>query len=491
MAIADSVVTQAEAVRSGKVSAVELTRRALQRAKEQADLNSLLFVAEKAALEQAALVDRKLAAGQPVGALCGVPLTVKDALCTTDAPTTSASKILTRDGTYATGWVPDYDATVVSKLRQADAVLIGKTNMDEFAMGSSNENSAFGPVRNPHDRSRIPGGSSGGSAASVAAGIVAGSLGSDTGGSIRQPAALCGVVGVKPSYGRVSRYGLVAFASSLDQVGPLTSDVKGAARLLKCIAGSDQHDATSVNRPVGDYELACETPVAGLRVGLPKEYFADGLDESVRAAVLTMAKELEKAGATLVDVSLPHTDYGISTYYVLATAEASSNLSRFDGVRFGLRVERAGADLARLYRESRGTGFGPEVKRRIMLGTYALSSGFYDAYYRKAQQVRTLIRRDFDQAFEGVDALLTPCSPTTAFKLGEKAQSPLQMYLADVYTLPASLAGVCGMSVPVGFDNSRLPIGAQLLAPAFAEETLFRLGAGWEREYDGQARQTT
>lgn len=490
MAIADSVVNQAEAVRSGKVSAVELTRRAIDRARDKAELNSLLYIAEEAALERAAVIDRKIAAGQPVGALCGVPLSIKDALCTTDAPTTSASKMLTKDGTYATGWVPDYDATVVAKLRQADAVLIGKTNMDEFAMGSSNENSAFGAVRNPHDPSRIPGGSSGGSAASVAAGIVAGSLGSDTGGSIRQPAALCGVVGVKPSYGRVSRYGLVAFASSLDQVGPLTSDVRGAARMLQCIAGADQHDATSVNRPVGNYELACETSIEGLRVGLPKEYFADGLDDSVRMAVVSMAKTLERAGAILVDVSLPHTDYGISTYYVLATAEASSNLSRFDGVRYGLRVERSGADLARLYRESRGAGFGPEVKRRIMLGTYALSSGFYDAYYRKAQQVRTLIRRDFDEAFVGVDALLTPCSPTVAFKLGEKSQSPLQMYLADVYTLPASLAGICGMSIPVGVDGQQLPIGAQILAPAFAEETLFRLGAGWEREQHGQVAQT-
>lgn len=489
MAIADSVVNQAEAVRSGKVSAVELTQRAIARAKETAELNALLYVAEKPALEQAAAIDRKIAAGEPVGALCGVPLSIKDALCTTDAPTTSASKMLTKDGSYATGWVPDYDATVVAKLRQADAVLIGKANMDEFAMGSSNENSAFGPVRNPHDPSRTPGGSSGGSAASVAAGIVAGSLGSDTGGSIRQPAALCGVVGVKPSYGRVSRYGLVAFASSLDQVGPLSSDVKGAARLLECIAGHDPHDATSSNRPVGNYELACETPIDGLRVGLPKEYFADGLDESVRAAVLDMARALERAGATLVDVSLPHTEYGISTYYVLATAEASSNLSRFDGVRYGLRVERAGADLARLYRESRGAGFGPEVKRRIMLGTYALSSGFYDAYYRKAQQVRTLIRQDFDAVFASVDVLLTPCSPTVAFALGEKSQSPLQMYLADVYTLPASLAGVCGMSVPVGFDGARLPIGGQILAPSFAEETLFRVGAQWEREH-GKAPQT-
>ncbi len=478
----DTIVQQAEAVRSRRTSAVELTQRAIQRAKENVHLNAFLCLTEQSALDQAALVDRQVAAGASLGPLCGVPISLKDALCTMDAPTTSASKILTRDGTHATGWIPDYDATVVSRLRQAGAVLIGKTNMDEFAMGSSNENSAFGPVRNPHDPTRTPGGSSGGSAASVAAGIVEGSLGSDTGGSIRQPASLCGVVGVKPSYGRVSRYGLVAFASSLDQVGPIASDVRGAARVLSVIAGHDDRDATSVERPVGNYEQACDSPLNGLRVGLPKEYFAEGLDDSVRQAVLEVARSFEKAGATLVNVSLPHTEYGISTYYVLATAEASSNLSRFDGVRFGMRVERPGADLARIYRETRGAGFGPEVKRRIMLGTYALSSGFYDAYYRKAQQVRTLIRRDFDEVFTSVDALLTPCSPTVAFKLGEKAQSPLQMYLADVYTLPASLAGVCGMSVPASLDANRLPIGAQLLAPAFGEETLFRLGAGWERE---------
>lgn len=489
MAIADSVVAQAEAVRSGKIKAVELTQRALARAREKADLNALLHISEQTALARAAVIDAKVSAGEPVGPLCGVPMSIKDALCTTDAPTTAGSKILTKDGTPATGWVPDYDATVVARLRQAGAILVGKTNLDEFAMGSSNENSAFGPVRNPHDPTRTPGGSSGGSAASVAASIVAASLGSDTGGSIRQPAALCGVVGVKPSYGRVSRYGLVAFASSLDQVGPFATDVRSAARVLSCIAGYDDQDSTSLNRPVGNYEQACEAPLAGLRIGLPKEYFADGLDESVRASVLAMTKAVEKAGATLVDVSLPHTQYGLSTYYILATAEASSNLSRFDGVRFGMRVERSGADLARLYRETRGAGFGPEVKRRIMLGTYALSSGFYDAYYRKAQRVRALIRRDFDEAFTRVDALITPCSPTTAFKLGEKS-TPLQMYLGDVYTLPASLAGIAGMSVPVGTDGSRLPIGAQILAPAFAEEMLFRIGAGWEREQHGESPQT-
>lgn len=480
-----TVVEQAEAVRRGKVSAVELTQKAIERAKTKASLNALLFVDEPGALARAAEIDAKIKRGENVGPLCGVPLSIKDALCTTGLPTTSASKVLTRDGTYKTGWVPDYDATVVARLRDADAIILAKANMDEFAMGSSNENSAFGPVKNPWDETRIPGGSSGGSAASVAAGVVAGSLGSDTGGSIRQPAALCGVVGVKPTYGRVSRYGLVAFASSLDQVGPLAADVRSAARMLEVIAGHDVHDATSVDLPVGAYEAACDQPIKGLRVGIPQEYFAEGLDEGIRAKVLATAHALERQGATLVNVSLPNTQYGISTYYVLATAEASSNLSRFDGVRFGMRVEAAGADLASMYRASRGAGFGTEVKRRIMLGTYALSSGFYDAYYRKAQAVRALISQDFDRVFEKVDALITPCSPTVAFKLGERAQSPLQMYLADVYTLPASLAGVAGMSVPVGFDAEGLPIGAQLLAPRFGEETLFRLGAAWEREQGG------
>jgi aspartyl-tRNA(Asn)/glutamyl-tRNA(Gln) amidotransferase subunit A len=480
-----TVVNQAEAVRRGEVTAVELTRKALDGALAKAELNALLYLDEAGALSRAAEIDAKVRQGHTLGALCGVPLSIKDAICTLGLPTTSASKVLTRDGTYKTGWVPDYDATVVARLKAADAIILAKANMDEFAMGSSNENSAFGPVKNPWDPTRIPGGSSGGSAASVAAEIVAGSLGSDTGGSIRQPAALCGVVGVKPSYGRVSRYGLVAFASSLDQVGPLTSDVQSAARILQVIAGYDDRDATSVDLPVGAYEAACEQPVAGLRIGIPKEYFAEGLDEGIRTRVLETARVLKDQGATLVDVSLPNTEFGISTYYVLATAEASSNLSRFDGVRFGMRVETGGSDLATMYRASRGAGFGPEVKRRIMLGTYALSSGFYDAYYRKAQAVRALIAQDFDTVFARVDALLTPCSPTVAFKLGERAQSPLQMYLADVYTLPASLAGVCGMSVPVGFDADGLPIGAQLLAPRFKEETLFRLGAAWERERTG------
>ncbi|MEN9579571.1 MAG: glutamyl-tRNA(Gln) amidotransferase [Pseudomonadota bacterium] len=469
--------------REGALSATALTQACLARAKAAAPLNALLHVSTEAALARATELDAKRQAGGSLGALAGVPIAIKDALCTLDAPTTAASKILTRDGkTYATGWRPPYDATVVKRLRDADALLIGKANMDEFAMGSSNENSAFGPVKNPWDLTRTPGGSSGGSAAAVAARTVPAALGSDTGGSIRQPASHCGVVGVKPSYGRVSRYGLIAFASSLDQVGPLTSDVDGAARVLEVIAGADPLDATCVDAPAGNYVRACQVDLPKLRVGVPQQYFAAGLDDSVRHAVEKVIDHYRSHGAEIVSVSLPHTDYGVSTYYLIATAEASSNLSRFDGVRFGLRVEDG--DLTSLYEKSRGLGFGAEVKRRIMLGTYALSAGFYDAYYRKAQQVRTLIREDFDRAFTQVDLLVTPSSPTPAFRLGEKVQDPLQMYLADIYTLPASLAGICGLSLPAGFvetDGAQLPIGVQLLAPHFAEERLFTAAAHWER----------
>jgi len=472
-------------VQSGQLSPIELTRDALARAEADAPLNCYLHVGTEAAMQSAEAIADKAKAGNPLGPLAGVAIAIKDALCTIDAPTTAASRILTRDGNYTSGWRPAYDATVVQRLRDADAVLIGKTNMDEFAMGSSNENSAFGNVRNPWDPSRIPGGSSGGSAACVASGSVAASLGSDTGGSIRQPASHCGVVGVKPSYGRVSRYGLIAFASSLDQVGPLANDVRGAARLLEVIAGPDQHDSTCAQRAVGKYESACDIVPKGLRVGVPEEYFAEGLDPRVQQAVTGVIDALREQGCEIVNVKLPHTQYGISTYYLIATAEASSNLSRFDGVRFGMRHEQSG-DLLATYENSRGAGFGTEVKRRIMLGTYALSSGYYDAYYRKAQQVRTLIRRDFDQAFERADVLLTPVSPTVAFSLGERVQDPLQMYLADVYTLPASLAGICGMSVPAALSapdgpTPALPIGVQLLAPAFREEVLFTAGAAWER----------
>jgi aspartyl-tRNA(Asn)/glutamyl-tRNA(Gln) amidotransferase subunit A len=488
-----SIADLADQVQKGALTARQVTEAALARIDQTRDLNALLFVARDAALAAADAVDAKRKAGAPLGKLAGVPIAIKDALCTTDAPTTCASKILTRVGEGNAGGTdpehgfrPPYDATVVARLREADAILIGKANMDEFAMGSSGENSAFGPSRNPWDKSRTAGGSSSGSAVAVAAGLALGSLGSDTGGSIRQPAALCGVVGVKPSYGRVSRYGLVAFASSLDQVGPFARDVKSAARLLEVISGRDPLDSTSAELPVGAYEAACSRDVKGLRIGIPREYFGEGLDPAIEASVRAAIASLEQAGCTVKPVSLPHTKYGIATYYILATAEASSNLARFDGVRFGLRIETAKSDLTSLYGKTRNAGFGAEVKRRILLGTYVLSAGYYDAYYKKAQRVRTLIKRDFDRAFESVDAIAVPTSPTSAFRFGEKVDDPLAMYLADVFTLPASLAGIAGLSVPCAptpatSTQPTLPVGLQLLGPAFAEELLFSLAAEVER----------
>ncbi len=490
-------------VQSGALTARQVTEGALARIERTRDLNALLFVAKDAALAAADAVDAKRARGQTLGKLAGVPLAIKDALCTTDAPTTCASKILTRAGAGNSGGTDPtqgfrapYDATVVSRLREADAILIGKANMDEFAMGSSGENSAFGPARNPWDQARTAGGSSSGSAVAVAAGLALGSLGSDTGGSIRQPAALCGVVGVKPTYGRVSRYGLVAFAAGLDQVGPFARDVRSAARMLEVIAGRDPLDSTSADVPVGDYEAACNREVRGLRIGIPEEYFGEGLDPTIAENVRTAIGELEKAGCSVKPVSLPHTKYGIATYYIVATAEASSNLARFDGVRFGLRIEDAKSDLISLYGKTRNAGFGAEVKRRILLGTYVLSAGYYDAYYKKAQRVRTLIKRDFDPAFESVDAIAVPTSPTPAFRLGEKVDNPLAMYLADVFTLPASLAGISALSVPCAPTpatpaRASLPVGLQLLGPAFAEERLFALAAEVERRVGGVRRPPT
>jgi aspartyl-tRNA(Asn)/glutamyl-tRNA(Gln) amidotransferase subunit A len=487
----------ADQVKSGARSARSVTEAALARIERALDLNAFLHVSKDAALAAADAVDAKRQRGEALGKLAGVPIAIKDALCTSDAPTTCASKILTRVGEGNTGGTdptqgfrPPYDATVVARLRAADAVLIGKVNMDEFAMGSSGENSAFGPSRNPWDKSRTAGGSSSGSAVSVAAGLALGALGSDTGGSIRQPAALCGVVGVKPSYGRVSRYGLIAFASSLDQVGPFARDVKSAARLLEVISGQDPLDSTSAELPVGDYEAACSRDIKGLRIGIPEEYFGEGLDPAISESVRSAISELEKAGCSVKPVSLPHTKYGIATYYIVATAEASSNLARFDGVRFGLRIETAKSDLTSLYGKTRNAGFGAEVKRRILLGTYVLSAGYYDAYYKKAQRVRTLIKRDFDQAFESVDAIAVPTSPTPAFRFGEKVDNPLAMYLADVFTLPASLAGIAGLSVPCRAtpatdSQPSLPVGLQLLGPAFAEERLFSLAAEVERRMGG------
>ncbi len=483
----------AEGVARGEYDPVALTSEALQRIRQRSELNAFLSVSERSALEAAERIAALRKSGAPLGKLAGVPIAVKDALCTLDAPTTCGSKILTRaapdeagGSSPEHGYRPPFDATVVARLRAAGAIIVGKTNMDEFAMGSSGENSAFGPPRNPHDPSRTPGGSSGGSAVAVAAGLAAGALGSDTGGSIRQPAAFTGCVGVKPSYGRVSRYGLVAFASSLDQIGPLARDVRGAARLLEVIAGRDERDSTSSSRPVGNYEAACSRDVRGLRVGVPEEYFGEGLDPDVAASIRDAIGRLEAQGVSTQPISLPHTRYGIATYYIIATAEASSNLARFDGVRFGLRLEPERASLAAMYGKTRDKGFGAEVKRRILLGTYVLSAGYYDAYYRKAQRVRTLIRRDFEQAFSSVDAIVAPNTPTPAFKLGEKVDDPLAMYLSDVYTLPASLAGIAGIAVPVRPTPARaerpsLPVGLQILTPAFEEERLFSLAAALER----------
>lgn len=477
-----SAIEIASGVASGEFSAREVTQAFLEQCEKKAHLGALTFLAQNEALAAADALDEARSRGEALGKLAGVPLAIKDAICTEGLPTTAGSRILQQDGGQA--WRAPYDATVIQRLKAAGAIILSKANMDEFAMGSSTETSAYGPTKNPWAEDRVPGGSSGGSAVAVAAELAAGALGSDTGGSIRQPAAHCGVVGVKPTYGRVSRYGLVAFASSLDQVGPFAKDVRSAARLLEVMAGDDPRDSTTSTAPVGAYETACESGISGLRFGLPEEYFADGLDPKIRERLEQVVAKLREAGSVVRPIKLPHTHYGVATYYILATAEASSNLSRFDGVRYGLRREVPGGDLADLYSRSRSAGFGDEVKRRILLGTYVLSAGYYDAYYGKAQKVRTLIRRDFDAAFSGVDVILAPTSPSPAFKLGERTSDPLSMYLADVYTLPASLAGIAGISVPAGTVDAGgavLPVGVQILAPALGEETLFRAAAGIER----------
>jgi aspartyl-tRNA(Asn)/glutamyl-tRNA(Gln) amidotransferase subunit A len=410
--------------------------------------------------------------GDPLPPLAGVPIAIKDVMVMRGVRSTAGSKIL---GNF----VSPYDCTAVARLEAAGAIVLGKTNCDEFAMGSSTENSGYYPVHNPRDLSRVPGGSSGGSAAAVAAGMSVAALGSDTGGSIRQPASFCGVVGLMPTYGRVSRYGLIAFASSLDHIGPLTKTVKDAAILLRHIAGRDPLDSTSAAVPVPEYEQEIEQPVSGLKVGVPKEYFGEGLDPEVRAAVEAAIQKLAEIGCEVVPISLPHTPYAIPTYYVIATAEASSNLARFDGVRYGYRSPQA-RTLSEMYRCSRDQGFGAEAKRRIMLGTYVLSAGYYDAYYLKAQRVRTLLTRDFEEAFQRVDAIVTPTSPTPAFKLGEKTDDPLAMYLADIYTVTADLAGVPGISVPCGESKEGLPIGLQVLGRHFDEGTIIRLAHAYE-----------
>ena len=471
-----SVTELAAGVRSGSTTATEVASSYLAAIEaREGEVNAFLHLDADAVRAQAAEVDAKVAAGEDPGPLAGVPVVIKDNLCTIDAPTTCASHILE-------GWRPPYDATVVERLRNAGAVLVGKANLDEFAMGSSTENSAYGPTRNPVDTSKVPGGSSGGSAAAVAAGFAPLSLGSDTGGSIRQPAAFCGVVGLKPTYGLVSRYGLVAFASSLDQVGPFAAKVSDAAALLQAIAGHDPMDSTSLEVELPDYVAACSAGVSGKRVGIVKE-FVDGCDPEVAARVREAASQLEAAGATVVEISIPELALGLSAYYLLAPAEASSNLARYDGVRYGARV--AAADTPAMMTATRTQGFGDEVKRRIMLGTYALSAGYYDAYYARAQRVRTLIIDAFNRAYDGLDLLVGATTPTTAFGFGDKVGDPMSMYLSDVCTIPTNLAGHPAISVPCGTDGAGLPIAVQLLAPALGEPALLAAAAVIEAAQGG------
>ncbi len=456
-----------------ETSSTELTELYLSRAEALAEkTNSYIKLTRAEALKAAAAADKTLKAGE-AGPLCGVPLGVKDIICQDGVEITCGSKILK-------GYVPPYDATAVAKLKQAGAVILGRLNMDEFAMGSSTENSAFGPVHNPWDLEYVPGGSSGGSAAAVAAGEAPAALGSDTGGSIRQPAAFCGVVGLKPTYGRVSRYGLVAFASSLDQIGPLTQDVRDAALLLNCLAGHDRRDATSLAEKVPDFTAALTGELKGLRAGVLKLDGLSGVDPEVLVSFRQAVELLAGAGVEIKEIELPHLDYGLAAYYIIAPSEASSNLARYDGVQYGLRCQDT-PDVVAMYKGTRGEGFGDEVKRRIMLGTYALSSGYYDAYYLSALKVRRLLKNDFDQVFSGLDVVLTPTTPTAAFKLGEKTQDPIGMYLADYFTVGANLAGLPGISVPCGFSKAGLPIGMQAVAPALREDLLFKLAYGYEQ----------
>ena len=444
------------------------------------NVNAFLHVNRDKALAQAQAIDEKRSRGERLGALGGLPVAIKDVICAQGDPTTCGSRMLER-------FVAPYDAHVISKLRAADAVLIGRTNMDEFAMGSSTENSAYKTTRNPWDLTRTPGGSSGGSAAAVAAGMAPLALGSDTGGSIRQPAGFCGVVGMKPTYGRVSRYGLVAYASSLDQIGPFANDVGGAARLLEAIAGHDTRDSTSVSAEVPGYSRTVEEPIAGLRIGIAKEHFVSGLDPEVEASIRAALDVYRSLGAEIKEISLPHSKYAVAVYYIVAPSEASSNLARYDGVHYGHRAAKFD-NMIDMYSASRAEGFGPEVKRRIMLGTYALSAGYYDAYYLKALKVRRLIRNDFDAAFQDVDVIASPVAPTPAFKIGELVDDPLAMYLSDIYTISANLAGLPGISIPAGFSQGKLPIGLQLLAAPFEEDRLLRTARMFERETDWHRR---
>jgi aspartyl-tRNA(Asn)/glutamyl-tRNA(Gln) amidotransferase subunit A len=472
-----TIAEAAERLARRDISAVELTRAHLDRIAEvEGQVRAFVTTLEEQALRDAERVDRRRAEGAVLGPLAGIPLAIKDVICTEGVPTTCSSKILEH-------FVPPYDATVMVKLRAAGAIMLGKTNMDEFAMGSSTENSAFFPTRNPWDLERVPGGSSGGSAAAVAAGEAMGSLGSDTGGSVRQPGALTNTVALKTTYGRVSRFGLIAFASSLDQIGPFARSARDCALLLDAIAGYDPLDSTSVDEPVPDYLAALTGDIKGLRVGVPKEYAGEGVEPGVQACIDGAARTLEDLGAEIGECSLPHTRYGVAAYYIIAPAECSANLARYDGVKYGLSLPDGDDPVS----VTRAAGFGAEVKRRIMLGTYALSSGYYDAYYLKAEKVRTLIKDDFDRAFERFDVLLSPTSPTVAFKLGEKTADPYAMYLNDVFTIPANLAGICGISIPAGVSDG-LPVGAQLLGPRFAEPAILRTADAFQRVTDYHAR---
>lgn len=458
-----------------QVTATEVVKDLFKRIHSlEPKIKAYLTLCEESALTEAKRIDDKIAKGEKTGQLAGIPIAIKDNICTKGIKTTCASKILNN-------FIPPYDAYVIKRIKEEDGIIIGKTNMDEFAMGSSCENSAFGPTYNPHDLTRVPGGSSGGSAAAIASDMAFLALGSDTGGSIRQPAALCGVVGLKPTYGRVSRYGLVAFASSLDQIGPITKDVRDAALLFNVIAGHEQQDSTSVPMTTLDFLTTLDNEVKGLKIGIPKEYFGEGIDEDIRTSVYQSIGLYEKIGAKTVEISLPHTDYGIATYYIIAPSEASSNLARYDGVHYGCRAKEFNG-LIDMYSKSRSEGFGPEVKRRIMLGTFALSSGYYDAYYLRALKVRRLIKNDFDEAFKKVDVIISPTSPIPAFKLGEKLDDPLQMYLCDVMTVSANLAGIPGISIPCGTTKDKLPIGLQILGKPFDEATVLKVARAFERE---------
>jgi len=466
-----------ELLQRREISAVELTRAHLDRIEQvEGNVRAFVTVTEAEAIRQAEQVDQLRSEGVELGPLAGIPLAIKDVISTKGVRTTCSSRILEH-------YTPPYDATVMKRLREARAIMLGKTNMDEFAMGSSTENSAFFPTRNPWDLERVPGGSSGGSAAAVAAGEAMGSLGSDTGGSVRQPGALTNTVALKPTYGRVSRFGLVAFASSLDQIGPFARSARDAALLMQAIAGYDPLDSTSINAPVPNYTEALTGDVKGLRIGVPSEYFVEGTEPGVRAAVEQAIETLKSLGAEVGECSLPHTRYGVAAYYIIAPAECSANLARYDGVKYGFSSKHVSGSLIDYMSETRAEGFGPEVKRRIMLGAYALSSGYYDAYYLKAEKVRTLIKRDFDAAFDRFDALISPTSPSVAFKIGEKVADPYAMYLNDVFTIPANLAGICGLSMPGGFSDG-LPVGVQLLGPSLGEPMLLRIADAFQQATD-------